>query len=86
MVINSWVEQIVAPGQALCNTDLGVPVTYVVTETDAGTTIVNHAVVTVRTARTNHAEFQGIAESWSKVPGSPSPNSPRRSFPSCSNQ
>jgi hypothetical protein len=37
---------IVAPGETLCNTDLGLPVSYVVAPEDAGKTIVNNAVVT----------------------------------------
>ena len=40
---------LVAPGEELCITDVGVPVEYEPVESDAGTTLVNNAVVTVRT-------------------------------------
>jgi LPXTG-motif cell wall-anchored protein len=40
---------VVSPGERLCNTDLGLPVSYQTVDSDAGTTIVNNAVVTVRT-------------------------------------
>ena len=43
------VETVVAPGESLCNTDLGLPVELRGHAADLGTTIVNHAVVTVRT-------------------------------------
>ncbi len=49
---------IVSPGETLCNTDLGLPVSYVVAATDAGTTITNNAVVTVRTVGDNPQGFQ----------------------------
>jgi hypothetical protein len=47
---------VVSPGERLCNTDLGLPVTYQTVDSDAGTKIVNNAVVTVRTA--DGQEFQ----------------------------
>ena len=46
------------PGETLCNTDLGLPVTYVARPADAGTTIVNNAVVTVRTVGAQPQAFQ----------------------------
>ncbi len=49
---------IVSPGETLCNTDLGLPVSYVVEPSDAGTTIVNNAVVTVRTTGVDAQAFQ----------------------------
>lgn len=49
---------IVAPGETLCNTDLGLPVSYVVAPEDAGKTIVNNAVVTVRTVGAEPQAFQ----------------------------
>jgi LPXTG-motif cell wall-anchored protein len=48
----------VSPGETLCNTDLGLPVSYVVEPSDAGTTIVNNAVVTVRTTGVDAQAFQ----------------------------
>ena len=42
------VATVVAPGQTVCNSDLGIPVSYIVQPVDAGTTLVNNAVVTVR--------------------------------------
>src|SRR5262245_51175489 len=47
---------VVSPGERLCNTDLGLPVTYQTVDSDAGTTIVNNATVTVRTP--DGQEFQ----------------------------
>jgi len=40
---------VVQPGETICNTDVDLPVSYVVEETDEGTTIVNHAFATVQT-------------------------------------
>ena len=51
-------ETILSPGETLCNTDLGLPVTYVARPADAGTTIVNNAVVTVRTVGAEPQAFQ----------------------------
>jgi hypothetical protein len=51
-------ETIVEPGETLCSTDLGLPVSYVATEADAGTTVVNNAVVTVRTVGAEPQAFQ----------------------------
>jgi LPXTG-motif cell wall-anchored protein len=51
-------QTIVSPGETLCNTDLGLPVSYVVAPTDAGTRIVNNAVVTVRTVGAEPQAFQ----------------------------
>ncbi len=51
-------QTIVEPGETLCSTDLGLPVSYVATEADAGTTIVNNAVATVRTVGAEPQAFQ----------------------------
>ncbi len=51
-------ETILSPGETLCNTDLGLPVTYVARPADAGTVIVNNAVVTVRTVGAEPQAFQ----------------------------
>jgi hypothetical protein len=51
-------ETILSPGETLCNTELGLPVTYVPRPADAGTTIVNNAVVTVRTVGAQPQAFQ----------------------------
>jgi hypothetical protein len=51
-------ETILSPGETLCTADLGLPVTYVARPTDAGTTIVNNAVVTVRTVGAQPQAFQ----------------------------
>ncbi len=55
------VETVVEPGESLCNTDLGLPVNYTVTLEDVGTTIINNAVVTVRTQEPTPREFQAVA-------------------------
>jgi hypothetical protein len=52
------VATIVAPGERICNTDIGLPVSYETTAADAGTTIVNNAVVTVRTVGAEPQGFQ----------------------------
>jgi LPXTG-motif cell wall-anchored protein len=51
-------QTIVSPGETVCNTDLGLPVSYEVAPEDAGTTIVNNAVVTVRTVGAEPQAFQ----------------------------
>jgi LPXTG-motif cell wall-anchored protein len=51
-------QTIVSPGETLCNTELGLPVRYVVPAEDAGQTIVNNAVVTVRTVGAEPQAFQ----------------------------
>ena len=55
------VETVVAPGDSLCNTDIGQPVTHEVALADLGTTITNHAVVTVRTQEPTPRQFQATA-------------------------
>ncbi len=55
------VETVVAPGDSLCNTDIGLPVSYDVVLSDLGTTITNSAVVTVRTQEATPREFQATA-------------------------
>jgi hypothetical protein len=62
------VETVVAPGDTLCNTDLGLPVRYTVTLADAGTAITNHAVVTVRTLEPTPRVFQASATAVVDVP------------------
>ena len=62
------VETVVQPGESLCNTDLGLPVNYAVTLEDVGTTIVNNAVVTVRTLEPTPREFQAVAVTEVDVP------------------
>ncbi len=54
-------ETVVQPGESVCNTDLGLPASYVVRATDAGSFIDNNAVVTVRTQETEPREFQATA-------------------------
>jgi hypothetical protein len=49
----------VSPGETLCITDLGLPVDHVVAPSDAGTTIVNNAVVTVRSGSSDCGEPKG---------------------------
>ncbi len=61
---------IVQPGATLCNTDLGLPVSYEVTPADADTTIVNNAVVTVRTLESPPRTFQASASTTVDVPSS----------------
>ena len=51
-------QTVVAPGETLCNTDLELPVTYVVEPEDVGTTIVNNAVVTVQRLEDEPATFE----------------------------
>ena len=59
---------VVAPGDSVCNTDVGAAVTYVVQESDAGSVIKNNAVVTVRTQEPAPRESQGTATSAVAVP------------------
>ena len=65
------VETVVAPGDSLCNTDIGQPVTYTVRLADVGTTITNHAVVTVRTVEATPRVFQATATATVDVALSP---------------
>ncbi len=59
---------VVAPGDSVCNTDVGAAVTYVVQESDAGSVIKNNAVVTVRTQEPAPRESQETATSAVAVP------------------
>ena len=59
---------IVSPGETLCNTDLGLPVSYVVEPSDAGKTIVNNAVVTVRTTGVDAQAFQAADPAEVEIP------------------
>ena len=56
------------PGESICNTDLGAPVSYVVQESDAGSVIKNNAVVSVQTQEDEPREFQATAQSEVAVP------------------
>ena len=58
----------VAPGESLCNTDVGAPASYVVQESDVGSVIINNAVVTVETQEEEPREFQAIAQTEVLVP------------------
>ena len=62
------VATVVAPGESICTTDLGVGVSYVVQARDAGSVIHNNAVVTVRTHQSTPREFQATATSDVAVP------------------
>ena len=62
------VETIVQPGQRVCNSDIGLDVTYKVQRGDEGTTIVNNAVVTVRPVGGLQA-FQAADPAEVEVPG-----------------
>ena len=55
------VETVVEPGDTLCNTDIGEFVSHEVTDADIGTTIVNNALVTVRTMGDAAEEYQAAA-------------------------
>ena len=68
VIENPAVETIVEPGETLCNTDVGQPVTYTVTRADLDTTIINYAVVTVRTLEDTPREFQAVAVTRVAVP------------------
>jgi LPXTG-motif cell wall-anchored protein len=67
------VDTIVQPGQTLCNTDINEPVTYTVKNADAGTTILDNAVVTVRDPANPTAVFQATAQATVDVPQLPDP-------------
>ncbi len=66
-------QTIVEPGEALCSTDLGLPVSYVATAADAGTTIVNNATVTVRTVGEAPQAFQASDPAEVEILGFQSP-------------
>ena len=61
-------ETVVAPGESICNTNIGIPVSYTVQPDDAGKVIYDNAVVTVRTQEAEPREFQGTASSDVAVP------------------
>jgi hypothetical protein len=67
------VQTIVQPGDRLCNTDLNQPVTYTVRPADAGTTITNNAVVTVRDPQNPERVFQQSAQDSVTVAQLPDP-------------
>ena len=60
--------RVVAPGELICNTDIGNTVSYTVRPDDAGKVIHNNAVVTVRTQEDEPRQFQGTATSDVAVP------------------
>src|SRR4029079_1760320 len=66
---------IVRPGETLCNSDLGLPVTYTVPPADSGTTIVNDAVVTVRPVGVDAQSFEAADEAQVVVPAGVAPSS-----------
>ena len=65
---------VVEPGDSLCSTDLGLPVSHVVTEADAGTTIVNNATVTLRTVGDEPETFQATDSAEVEIVGFRSPD------------
>jgi hypothetical protein len=67
------VETVVEPGASFCNTDIPVPVTFTAQEADAGTTIVNNAVVTVRTLDAAGQTFQAADPAEVEILGLRSP-------------
>jgi hypothetical protein len=64
---------VVQPGATICNTDVEIdlPVTYLVTESDEGTTIINRAFATVQTL--DGELFQATDEAQVDVPAPPIP-------------
>ena len=66
-------QTVVEPGESLCSTDLGLPVSYVATEADAGSTIVNNATVTVRTVGDDPQTFQATDPAEVEILGFQSP-------------
>jgi hypothetical protein len=68
------VTTVVAPGETLCNDDLGLPVSYEVQPSDAGSTIVNNAVVYVETVGPRPLGFQMADPAEVVVPAPDMPN------------
>jgi LPXTG-motif cell wall-anchored protein len=66
-------EYVVAPGETICSSDLGLPVTHVPTAAEEGTTIVNNAVATVRTVEAEPRTFQATDPAEVEVVGVRSP-------------
>ena len=66
-------ETVVAPGETICSSDLGLPVTHVPTAAEEGTTIVNNAVATVRTVEAEPRTFQATDHAEVEVLGVQSP-------------
>jgi hypothetical protein len=66
-------ETLVSPGETLCNTDLGLDVSYKPVDSDAGSTVVNNAVVTVRTVEAEPQEFQAADPAEVEILGFQSP-------------
>ena len=66
-------QTVVEPGQSLCSTDLGLPVSYVATEADAGSTILDNATVTVRTVGDDPQTFQATDPAEVEILGFQSP-------------
>jgi LPXTG-motif cell wall-anchored protein len=66
-------EYVVAPGETICSSDLGLPVTHVPTAAEEGTTIVNNAVATVRTVEPEPRTFQATDPAEVEILGFQSP-------------
>jgi hypothetical protein len=66
-------QTIIGPGQSFCNTDIDLDVNYEVQPQERGTTIVNNAVVTVRTVGAQPLRFQAADPAEVEVPGTDTP-------------
>src|SRR5690606_25701656 len=62
------VATIVPPGGTICNDDVGLTASYEVQPADAGQTIANNAVVTVRTTEDTPRTYQQTATAQVDVP------------------
>ena len=62
------VATVVQPGDTLCSSDTGDVIGYTIQPSDAGTTLVNNSVVTVRTLEDEPREFQATAQATVLVP------------------
>ena len=71
-------EAVVAPGETICTSDLGLPVTHVPTAAEEGTTIVNNAVATVRTVEAEPRTFQATDPAEVEILGFESPEQAAR--------
>ena len=72
------------PGETICSSDLGLPVTHVATAAEEGTTIVNNAVATVRTVEAEPRQFQATDPAEVEILGFRTPEQqqrPRRRCP-----
>jgi hypothetical protein len=66
-------QTLVAPGETLCTSDIAPPMSYTTTDADAGTTIVNNAVATVRTLEGEPRSFQASDAAEVNVSAAPIP-------------